>query len=86
MIPARGRIAARRRLRARVLRVLPAVSGHREESIVNDEVQVMTACPQIKRGGPAARLAGILVPVFLAVAAALQGVPSEELGEDTAKL
>ena len=46
----------------------------------------MTACPQIKRGGPAARLAGILVPVFLAVAAALQGVPSEALGEDTAKL
>ncbi|PYT37321.1 MAG: hypothetical protein DMF52_03965 [Acidobacteria bacterium] len=86
MIPARGRIAARRRLRARVLRVLPAVSGHREESIVNDEVQVMTACPQIKRRGPAARLAGILVPVFLAVAAALQGVPSEALGEDTAKL
>jgi len=46
----------------------------------------MTASSQIKRAGPAARLAGVLIPVSLAVAGALQGVPSPALGEDAPKL
>jgi peptidyl-prolyl cis-trans isomerase B (cyclophilin B) len=46
----------------------------------------MIACPQIKRARPAARLAVVLVPVSLAIAAFLPGPVSAAPGEDSAKL
>ncbi len=46
----------------------------------------MTACPQTKRVGSAARLAGALVPVSLALGGAFLSAPSTALGEETPKL
>jgi cyclophilin family peptidyl-prolyl cis-trans isomerase len=46
----------------------------------------MNACSLMKRSGSAARRAGALVPLSLALSAALLSAPSPALGEDVAKL
>ena len=46
----------------------------------------MNACLRMKRTGSAARRAGVLVPLSMALAAALLSVPSTALGEDAPKL
>ena len=46
----------------------------------------MIACPMIERARPVARLAAVLVPVSLAVAAALPGLVPAAPAEDSAKL
>jgi peptidyl-prolyl cis-trans isomerase B (cyclophilin B) len=46
----------------------------------------MIACPRMKPNGSAARVAGVLVPLSLALAGALLTAPSPALGEDAPKL
>jgi len=46
----------------------------------------MISCPQIKRARPAARLAGVLVPLSVAAAGALLTLPAPARAEDAPKL